>query len=206
MGRTKTIADEQILRRAREVFRAGGHGASTREVARAVGISQAVLYQRFGSKEELFARAMHPDPPELDALLGAYVPGDAQLELRRTGERLGDYLAALMPTLIHVLALPGLSRERVLAVHHELAFGPLVAGLTERFRRLRADGAIGEVDPPAVARTFLAVVHAAVLFEAMLHGGERAPAREHAGALLEVLWTGLAPRGAENPVAAGAKG
>ena len=53
MGRTKTVDDDELLRRAREVFRQSGHTASTREVARAAGISQAVLYQRFGSKNNL---------------------------------------------------------------------------------------------------------------------------------------------------------
>jgi hypothetical protein len=33
------------------------------------GISQAVLYQRFGSKEEMVLRAITPDPPDLESLL-----------------------------------------------------------------------------------------------------------------------------------------
>ncbi len=195
MGRTRTIDDEGILRRAREVFRAGGHAASTREVARAVGISQAVLYQRFGSKEELFARAMHPDPPDLERLLGAYPPADVRADLVRIAERLAGYLGELMPTLIHVLAHPGLSRERVLAVHESLAFRPLLAALAERFRRLAADGLVRAVEPDAAARTFLAVVHAAALFQTMAHGGT--PGRAPVGALVDVLWAGLGPERSE---------
>ncbi|HMI83758.1 MAG TPA: helix-turn-helix domain-containing protein [Polyangiaceae bacterium] len=54
MGRNKTIRDDELLRVARDVFRDGGHSATPRDVASAAGISQAVLYQRFGSKEDLF--------------------------------------------------------------------------------------------------------------------------------------------------------
>ena len=38
MGRPKTISDDAVLRIARDVFRAHGHTATTREVAQAVGI------------------------------------------------------------------------------------------------------------------------------------------------------------------------
>src|SRR5262245_3040268 len=44
MGRQKTITDDEVLRIARNVFRAQGHTATTREIAQAAGISEAVLY------------------------------------------------------------------------------------------------------------------------------------------------------------------
>ena len=58
MGRQKTISDEQVLRVARDLFRDKGHTATTREIAQAAGISEAILYQRFGSKDDLFFAAM----------------------------------------------------------------------------------------------------------------------------------------------------
>ncbi|HET9983946.1 MAG TPA: TetR/AcrR family transcriptional regulator [Longimicrobiales bacterium] len=202
MGRTKTIGDDEILKRARAVFREGGHAASTREVARAVGLSQAVLYQRFGSKEELFARAMFPDTPDLDGLLGGYPPEDVQADLARIGERLAGYLAAHMATFIHVLAHPGDGRDRLVEVHQRQAFRPLLSGLEDRFRRLRDDGLVGDVDPVAAARTFLAAVHAAALFQAMAHGSGHGPQHAHIEALVNVLWVGLAPGGAHPAPAA----
>src|SRR5262245_16666657 len=63
MGRQKTISDEEVLRIARDVFLEKGHIATTREIAQAAGISEAILYQRFGSKQELFFTAMRPTGP-----------------------------------------------------------------------------------------------------------------------------------------------
>jgi AcrR family transcriptional regulator len=193
LGRTKTIDDEEILHHAREVFREGGHAAPTRDIARAAGISQAVLYQRFGSKEDLFCRAMTPDRPDVEALLGAYPPRSAHLDLKRIAARLTEYLQGLMPTLLHVLAHPGLGRARLARWHANLPFPVLVAALTERFRRLRDDGLVGDIDPGAAARAFLATVHSAAFLDAMTHGG---PPHGHGGdldALVEVLWIGFAP-------------
>jgi len=193
LGRTKTIEDDEILHHAREVFREGGHAASTRDIARAAGISQAVLYQRFGSKEDLFCQAMTPDPPDLESLLGPYPPRNARADLKRIGERLAEYLGALMPTLLHVLAHPDLGRARLARWHADLPFHALVSALTERFRRLRDDGLVRSVDPSASARAFLAAVHSAAIVETMTHGGPRHGHGRHVDALVEVLWTGLAP-------------
>jgi AcrR family transcriptional regulator len=193
VGRTKTIDDEEILRHARAVFRKDGPAAATRDVARAAGISQAVLYQRFGSKEAMFLRAITPKPPDVGSLLGPYPPPDARVDLERIGARIASYLRALMPTLLHVVAQPGLGHARLLELHRGFAFEPLVAALVARFERLRDDGFVAEKDPATAARAFLAIVHSSVFFEFMGHGkmnGRHAPPLD---ALLQALWEGLAP-------------
>jgi AcrR family transcriptional regulator len=203
VGRTKTIDDDEILRHAREIFRNSGPAASTRDVARAAGISQAVLYQRFGSKEEMFVRAITPDPPDVETLLGPYPPRDVRQDLVRIGERIAGYLRSLMPTLLHVVAHSELAHAKLLELHRGMAFHPLVAALVARFERLRDDGLVAEVDPAAAARAFLAMVHSAVFFELMAHGNRAAGHGSGLEALLQVLWQGLAPP--RRPVAA-AKG
>src|SRR5438270_2393813 len=107
MGRYKTISDDEVLRVARDVFREQGHTASTRAVAEAAGISEAVLYQRFGSKDDLFFAAMHPRGPDLDELLGPKdPPDDARQYLRATVVRLGRYFAGVIPVALHVMTHP----------------------------------------------------------------------------------------------------
>jgi AcrR family transcriptional regulator len=139
---------------------------------------------------------MAPEPPDVETLLGPYPPRDVRSALRQIGERIAEYLRALMPTLHHVLANPDLGRDRLVNLHRRLVFHPLLAALTDRFRRLRDDGLVAKVEPSASARAFLAVVHASVLSEIMTHRALDGRHRAEVGALVEVLWAGLAPDGA----------
>src|SRR5262245_42690384 len=103
MGRHKTISDEEVLRLARDVFRERGHTATTREIAQVAGISEAVLYQRFGSKDDLFFAAMVPQAPDVEQLLGpADPPDDAHAYLRAVVVRLGEYFAGVIPLAMRV--------------------------------------------------------------------------------------------------------
>src|SRR3974390_693884 len=98
MGRYKTISDEDVIRIARDVFREHGHTATTRQIAEAAGISEAVLYQRFGSKDDLFFAAMHPRGPDVEALLGPSDPGeDAHAFLRAVVTNLARYFGEVIP-------------------------------------------------------------------------------------------------------------
>src|SRR5262245_46650519 len=107
MGRQKTISDDEVLRIARNIFREQGHTATTREIAQAAGISEAILYQRFGSKDELFFAAMHPQGPDLDHLLGPKdPPEDALAYLHAVVLRLGEHFAEVIPLALHVLTHP----------------------------------------------------------------------------------------------------
>ena len=100
MTRPKTITDEELLAVARTVFRAQGHTASTRSIARAAGVSEGILYQRFGNKEELFFAAMAPSAPDIDALLGPEPPTvDGATFVRDVLARLALQAAGRNPTL-----------------------------------------------------------------------------------------------------------
>ena len=68
MPRNKTITDEEILAVARSLFIKEGAKASTRTLAKMVGISEAVIFQRFGTKEDLFFAAMVPPEAQLEAI------------------------------------------------------------------------------------------------------------------------------------------
>jgi AcrR family transcriptional regulator len=194
MGRNKKIEDVDVLTIARKVFRDVGHSASTRDIASAAGISQAVLFQRFGSKEELFFQAMTPDPTDLDALLGAYDAADPFEHLVGIADRLAAYMRAFMPTLLKVLALPGVDATRLRDWHRQLPFMPIADALAERFRRLRADGLVAEIDPDVSAVTFMAALHSLVFFEIVTTKHERKHRQASVRALVLTLWRGLAPR------------
>jgi AcrR family transcriptional regulator len=194
MGRNKTIEDEDVLAAARDVFRKEGHGASTRDVAKAAGISQAVLYQRFGSKDELFFRAMTPEAPDIAALLGPYPPRNARADLLAIAERLLDYLRAFNPTLLKVVAVHGVEVERLRAWHAQLPFIPIVEALADRFRRMAADGLVRPNDPHASAVALISALHALAFFDGLTTHKQRARLKAELPSIVGVLWEGFAPR------------
>jgi AcrR family transcriptional regulator len=75
MARPVTISEEQILEAARRVFTQDGLSATTREIARQAGVSEGSLFNRFPTKEALFAAAVKIPPvpawvQEMNRLLG----------------------------------------------------------------------------------------------------------------------------------------
>ena len=104
MGRHKTISDEEVLRIARDLFRARGHTATTRDIAEAAGISEAILYQRFGSKDQLFFAAMRPTGPDVEMLLGPEEPAEDALQyLREVVVRVAEHFAQIIPVALRVM-------------------------------------------------------------------------------------------------------
>src|SRR5436305_15054768 len=102
MGRHKTISDDEVLRVARGVFRTRGHTATTREIADAAGISEAALYQRFGSKDHLFFAAMHARGQDDEELLGPEDPrGDARANMHGVVGQLAKYFGEFIPLALH---------------------------------------------------------------------------------------------------------
>ena len=193
MGRPRTIRDADILDAARALFRERGHAVPTREIAQAAGVSQAVLYQRFPSKTELFFAAMSPETPDIDALLGTpFVPTPAYLEA--VTKRLLAYFEQSLPTVVQLLAHPEFEPSVMGRLHERILSKHLVGGLTARLRVLQGEGLVGEVDAEAAAQAFIAMLHSFAMFHVM--GGASLGKRSGAIAakLIAVLWSGLMPR------------
>src|SRR5262249_1580199 len=192
MGRQKTITDDEVLRIARGIFREQGHTATTREIAKAAGISEAILYHRFGSKDELFFTAMHPRGPDLEQLLGPTNPSeDALTYLRGVVVRLGEHFAEVIPLALHVMTHPSFDPG---SLARALPEGPavLVKGLAER---LAAVGRRGELVMPSAtvtARLLVSLAHDWAL--GRVHGAPSRGIRE-LKEMVDIVWAGLRPRG-----------
>ena len=98
MPRNKTITDEEILAVARSLFLKEGAKASTRTLAKLVGISEAVIFQRFSTKEDLFFTAMVPPAAQLDAIFSIH-PGEKQViaNLESVSLQIVVYFREVMP-------------------------------------------------------------------------------------------------------------
>ncbi len=195
MGRQKTISDEEVLRVARQVFREQGHTATTREVAQAAGISEAVLYQRFGSKDDLFFAAMHPRGPDIEELLGPKEPAeDAQTYLRTVVVHIGEYLADVIPLALRVITHPSFD-PATFARAQPRGATVLQDGLAERLAFLRRRQQIATPSEVVTARLLVSLAHDWALGH-VLRGGTAAPCVRELRDMVDVVWEGLRPRGA----------
>ncbi|MEH2377295.1 MAG: TetR/AcrR family transcriptional regulator [Nostoc sp.] len=102
MARTPRITNQQILEAARQVFLQQGFGASTLEIAQQAGISEASIFKRFSTKEELFFAAMGiPEKPlwvnELESLCGK---GDLKENLINICLQIMEFYREVLPQIM----------------------------------------------------------------------------------------------------------
>jgi AcrR family transcriptional regulator len=192
MGRRKTISDQDVLRVAREVFREQGHTATTRAIAEAAGISEAVLYQRFGSKNDLFFAAMRPQGPDIEALLGPPdPPDDAHDYLRTVVVRLGRHFADVLPLVLRVMTHPSFDPASLARAHPR---GPaaLREGLAERLALLARRNRLVTPSEAVTARLLVSLAHDWALGGVFLPGS-RAQRERELKEMVDVVWEGLRP-------------
>ncbi|EYF07267.1 TetR/AcrR family transcriptional regulator [Chondromyces apiculatus] len=101
MARQRNITDEQILEQARACFLEHGAGISTTVIAEQLGISHGVLFQRFGTKEQLLRAALLPSPeqPWLERARSGPDDRDVQTQLRELAMEISAHLERMVPCL-----------------------------------------------------------------------------------------------------------
>lgn len=192
MGRHKTISDDDVLRVARDVFRAQGHTASTRAIAEAANISEAVLYQRFGSKDELFFAAMRPSGPDIDELLGPpEPPTNARAYLQETVVRIGRHFASVLPLALRVMSHPSFDSRAMSRIQPG---GPtaLHDAFAERLAALARRQQLAPHAEAVVARLLVSLAHDWALRTVF---AAHAPARRERELkeMVDIVWEGLRP-------------
>jgi AcrR family transcriptional regulator len=193
MSRPKTISDDEVLRIACGLFRHHGHTVSTREIAQAAGISEAILYQRFGSKDALFFAAMHARGPDIEQLLGPEQPvGDARNYLCTVLRRLGEYFAEVIPLALRVMMHPSFEPA---SLSRTTPGGPveLREGLAKRLASLARRKRLKVSDEIVLARLILSLAHDWALEMALAHRTV-APNDRRLDDYVEILWDGLRHR------------
>ncbi|GAA2310255.1 TetR/AcrR family transcriptional regulator [Glycomyces scopariae] len=189
MGRPKEFEPDAVVAQAMEAFWTGGYaGTSPADLAEATGVGKGSLYHAFGSKRELFGKALDLYGAAGSELTEAYLdePGTAK-------ERIRAYLAFLVDT-----DLDGPVRRGCLAANTALELGGrdpeatasvrrmtdrTIELLAERLRRGQRDG---DVD-----RGLDVVAQAHLLMNTIV--GLRVMARTHEGPVLHrIIDTALA--------------
>ncbi|WP_347342367.1 TetR/AcrR family transcriptional regulator [Brevundimonas albigilva] len=160
--------EDGILRAARATFVALGASATTRDVADAAGVSQALLFQRWQTKERLFFAAMLPRPPSLDLVFDRRDgENGAQGRLVGVASRLLAWLETSMPGALRAALHPSYPAA-IAKAHAPEGAEALHQALTKVLRDLRSDGLLtGSTDLQASAAALLDLLHGIALRRAL---------------------------------------
>lgn len=193
MGRPKRVSDDELLAAARGVFLAAGVGASTKVIARAAGLSEAAVFQRFKTKDELFFAAMIPalqDGPDEELFEQAEGEPDALTALEAISLGLMGYYRDLMPLLVLLITHPSFDHDQFLERHPHMPTNVLQEKLVQFFRAREARGELSVADPEATAETLIAALHSFALMEQLgAHGGHMS--EQKVKTCVRSLWDGL---------------
>jgi AcrR family transcriptional regulator len=195
MTRPKTISDEELLAVARKLFRTHGHAVSTRQIAEGAGISEAILYQRFGNKDHLFFAAMAPGAPDIEEVLGPDVPeSGARGYLSATAVRMAAYFGEVIPVALRIITHPSFTRESL--SHAQTVPEKLREGLVVRLKWFEGERQLRKASSDALARLLINLAHDWALSQVMSH---RPVARRGADRtaelteMVDLIWKGAAP-------------
>jgi len=166
MARKRTIPDDSLLSAARACFIERGFAASTKEIARRAGVSEGLLFQRYGNKAELFLSAMAPPGGEQVSEALGLAPGSEPTSLRVLGQALLDYFRGLAEVLLPLLSYPEFRFEDFARRHPDSVLAALRRQAMAYFQ------ATGASDPAASALLLISSLFGVVMFEKLgAHGG-----------------------------------
>lgn len=193
MPRNKTISDDDILAVARSLFLKEGTRASTRTLAKQACISEAVIYQRFGTKEDLFFAAMVPPQAQLKAMFDAR-PGQhsVTVNLILISSQIVAYFCEIMPVFLILISHPSFNMQTFLQKHRM----PAMQIERELLAYLSAEAVLGRIRTDGIdATTKILISHLHHLALSKTIGIQGSVDTQQAiSDVIDLLWQGLDPR------------
>jgi AcrR family transcriptional regulator len=151
----------QFIEAATTLFsQKGFRGTKTREIAQAVGVSEAMLYKHFATKEELYAAIIEAKSHLRSALDTAVVPAERgdDAEVLRTLAREMIERTLRDPTLMRLTMFSALEGHALSDMMFRSRVQQLDDFLSRYIARRVAAGAFRGVDPLQAAWNFLGMV------------------------------------------------
>ena len=195
-------ARARILDAAHQLmFTIGLARATTKEIAKAAGCSEAALYKHFASKEELFVAVLKERLPEIGGVLKRVTadPGEGERTVERNLTEIAREAALFyeqsFPIAASLYAEPRL-KERHNEAMRELGTGPHapIRGVDAYLRAEQAAGRVrADADTYAAASLLLgACAQRAFAYDATESGGPPQSVDDFAASIARMLWSGLA--------------
>jgi TetR/AcrR family transcriptional regulator len=154
---------QQIIQVAMDLFSAKGfEGTTTREIARAAGVSEAIIFRHFATKEDLYA-----------AIIDFIIQCNSEhvlAELNEAMNRRDDFavfqkLASCIlethrkePQLMRLLLFSGLEGHKLSQLFMETQVRPVYRQLSDYIAQRTRESAFRAADPVVLARAFLGMV------------------------------------------------
>jgi AcrR family transcriptional regulator len=149
---------DQILRVAKECFATRGfRGTTTRDVAAAVGITEAALYRYFESKEAIYTAILEERMAAPEAFAGVEplaATGDDRAVFRKLALSLLGSIEA-DPQFIRLLFYSALEGHELARPFHEQRIRRFRDFITRYIARRVREGGLRAVDPDLAARSFI---------------------------------------------------
>ncbi len=200
MGRPRQISDTIILETARAAFLEHGPAISTVEIARLVGLSQATLFKRFGTKSVLMQRALMPpaEAPFIDILKRGPDERALRTQLLELAVAVGRYFDLIVPCL-SVLRAAGVDGRECMKQYDVPPPVRAQRALASWLRSAADVGHLRAIDEEATAILFLGALQARALLKHLL-GSQIAGIDDERflNNLVDVITVGLAPRRASD--------
>jgi len=191
---------EQVHAVAMGLFaRRGFSGTTTREIAEAAGVSEALLFRLFPDKESLYAAIIQH---KIDASCEDHLPEDAA---RRGDDRevlrhLGLGLLERMksdPSFTRLLLHSGMEGHALADMFYRLRMRSTLKFLEDYLRRRVNARALRRVDPALVARTFFGTICNHALMRELFEAERKSRISDEAfvDSIVDIMLNGMVPSG-----------
>ncbi|MCI0419609.1 MAG: TetR/AcrR family transcriptional regulator [Acidobacteria bacterium] len=178
---TATERRAQIINVSRKLFsKKGFNGTTTKEIAQASGISEAMIFCHFASKEDLYTAIIDQRIQEVgDAL------SDEALQAHDDERVFGELARFILdktaenPTMLRLLyfsALEGHELSDIFYSNHEIK---KVMKLVDYIRLRISEGDFCDLDPILVARAFTGMLYTYVTAQHLFDAGRYYPKASH---------------------------
>lgn len=206
MARPRNTTDAQILEEARACFLEHGAGVPTTLIAERLGISHGVLFQRFGTKEQLLRAALLPSPvqPWMGQVQAGPDDRDVRSQLLELAEKISIYLEQIVPALA-VLRSAGLQVEAMAERREDLPPVRARREVAAWFSRAMERGLLRSIQPAHAADLFLGALQFRPFhLHLSSQGFDGADNRDYREFVADTIYRTLAPTG-EQSVAGSAR-
>lgn len=196
MSRPRTVSDDELLAVARELLLRQGARVATGAIAAAVGLSQAAVFKRFGTKEGLIIAALAPKLPERWLAQVQVGPDEGPVEDQLIIVLIGFH--AIFERVLPALSVMHDSGIDLLKIASAFETPPPVRArkaLTAWLTVAHAQGRLHAPDPEPIAMALLSSVQArCFMHHVMGDAAQLTPVEPYVDTVVRQFWRGLGPR------------